>query len=163
MVEHSPDGRYIIVDGRRWRATDPTIPDTLRSELVSELMAARRAVAGADGPEEETASRRRVDDAKVALGERGEPWWEDGTAEGLRERSAAAARALLTKRGPSKTICPSDVARVVASPDWQEAMDDVREILFDLADRGTVVVLSGGRPVPDPRNARGPIRIGAAS
>ena len=27
MPEHTPDGRYIVVNGRRWRATDPEIPD----------------------------------------------------------------------------------------------------------------------------------------
>lgn len=31
-----------MVDGRRWRATDPSIPEPLRQELVNELMAARR-------------------------------------------------------------------------------------------------------------------------
>ena len=65
--ERTPDGRYLVVDGRRWRATDPGIPETLRAELVAELMAARRIQA-----------RARVQDAKVALGERGEPWWEPG-------------------------------------------------------------------------------------
>ncbi|WFG42088.1 hypothetical protein [Pseudonocardia alni] len=31
--ERTPDGRYIVVRGRRWRATDPTIPDDVRSAL----------------------------------------------------------------------------------------------------------------------------------
>ena len=65
--ERTPDGRYIVVDGRRWRATDPSIPEALAAELRSELMAARRAV-GAREPD----ARARVQDAKVALGERGE-------------------------------------------------------------------------------------------
>ena len=43
-VERTPDGRYIVVGGRRWRASDTGIPDNLRSELVGELMRARRAV-----------------------------------------------------------------------------------------------------------------------
>ncbi len=51
MVEHTDDGRYIVVNGRRWRATDPLIPDERRVR---------------DG----------VQAAKVALGERGTPWWE---------------------------------------------------------------------------------------
>ncbi|MBE7162693.1 MAG: DUF3253 domain-containing protein, partial [Williamsia herbipolensis] len=43
-VETTPDGRYVVIDGRRWRATDPGVPDRLAKELVAELMAARRAV-----------------------------------------------------------------------------------------------------------------------
>jgi hypothetical protein len=77
----TPDGHYVVIDGRKWRATDPSIPEERRKELVSELMAARRAVGAAkragDG-EAERAARKRVHAAKVALGERGEPWWERG-------------------------------------------------------------------------------------
>ena len=35
---------FIEIDGRRWRATDPAIPEPFRKELVDELMRARRAV-----------------------------------------------------------------------------------------------------------------------
>ncbi|MFF1612864.1 hypothetical protein ACFVYA_34280 [Amycolatopsis sp. NPDC058278] len=28
MPEHTPDGRYTVVNGRRWRATDPRAPTT---------------------------------------------------------------------------------------------------------------------------------------
>ncbi len=78
--EKTPDGRYVIIDGRRWRATDPSIPESRRKELVSELMSARRAVGAAKRAGDEHAERRardRVHAAKVALGERGEPWWEE--------------------------------------------------------------------------------------
>jgi hypothetical protein len=81
MPEKTPDGHYVIIGGRRWRATDPSIPEERRKELVSELMAARRAVGAAkrEGDAEgEKAARARVHAAKVALGERGEPWWERG-------------------------------------------------------------------------------------
>lgn len=77
--ERTPDGRYIVVDGRRWRASDPGLPEERRRELVGELMSARRAVAAAkraDDPAAERAARDRVHAAKVALGERGVPWWE---------------------------------------------------------------------------------------
>ena len=43
-VERTEDGRYVVVDGRRWRASDPAIPERLRAELVAELMRARRLV-----------------------------------------------------------------------------------------------------------------------
>ena len=79
MPEKTPDGRYVIIDGRRWRATDPSIPEERRRELVAELMDARRAVGTAkrDGDAgAEKAARARVHAAKVALGERGKPWWE---------------------------------------------------------------------------------------
>ena len=36
------DAHYFVVKGRRWRKTDPDIPEKLRAELVKELMAARR-------------------------------------------------------------------------------------------------------------------------
>lgn len=75
--ERTPAGRYVIIDGRRWRATDPSIPEERRRELVSELMSARRAVGAAkrSGDEDaERAARARVHAAKVALGERGPRW-----------------------------------------------------------------------------------------
>ncbi|MFJ7219607.1 hypothetical protein ACWEVP_49310 [Amycolatopsis sp. NPDC003865] len=74
MPEHTPDGRYIVVNGRRWRATDPEIPDDVRDRLQKHLMAARR-----------VQDRARTQTAKVALGERGEPWWEQ-TSEQRRAR-----------------------------------------------------------------------------
>ncbi len=78
-VQRTADGRYLVIGGRRWRASDPSLPEDVRRELVAELMAARRAVGRAlrarDG-EAERDARRRVHAAKVALGERGQPWWE---------------------------------------------------------------------------------------
>jgi hypothetical protein len=79
--EQTPDGRYIVVAGRRWRASDPRLPEPRRQELVDELMAARRAVGAAKragDADAERAARDRVHAAKVALGERGNPWWEPG-------------------------------------------------------------------------------------
>jgi hypothetical protein len=76
--ERTPDGRYIVVDGRRWRASDPGLAPERRAALVAELMDARRAVGAATraaDPVAERAARDRVHAAKVALGERGTPWW----------------------------------------------------------------------------------------
>ncbi len=78
-MEHTEDGHYVVIDGRRWRATDPSIPEERRQELVNELMDARRAVGAAkrkDDADAEGAARARVHAAKVALGERGPKWWE---------------------------------------------------------------------------------------
>jgi hypothetical protein len=72
------DGRYVIIDGRRWRATDPSIPEGRRTELVRILMAWRREVRRTKGTPQESAARAGVHAAKVALGERGTPpWWEE--------------------------------------------------------------------------------------
>ena len=72
------DGRHVLIDGRRWRATDPNLPEEERRRLVGELMKARRDVGVAlrAGDEEaEREARSRVHRAKVALGERGPEWW----------------------------------------------------------------------------------------
>jgi len=152
--ERTPDGHHFVIDGRRWRATDPSIPDSFRQELVDELMAARRAVK--DG---ETDARGRVQDAKVALGERGHPWWEQRTGSGFDERIAAAIRTL-TRRREGSSICPSDVARTVGGDTWRDSMDDVRRIAGALAAQGDVVVTQKGEPVRID-HARGPVRISA--
>lgn len=80
MPERTPDGRSIVVDGRRWRASDPGLPPERRQELVDQLMRARRDVGAAkraNDPQAERHARDRVHAAKVALGERGAPWWEE--------------------------------------------------------------------------------------
>lgn len=75
-----PDGRYLVVRGRLWRRTNPRLPEAERAPLVSALMDGRRAVKTAlrIGPEDLAAARAKVDAAKVALGERGPVWWDDG-------------------------------------------------------------------------------------
>lgn len=150
--ERTADGHHLIIDGRRWRATDPSIPDGFRQELVDELMAARRAVKSS-----EVDARRRVHDAKTALGERGAPWWEDRTGDEFDERIAAVIRALTRKREQS-SICPSDVARAVGGESWRSLMTDVRRVAAELADRDEIVVTQKGEPVSI-REARGPVRI----
>ena len=157
--ERTADGRFLVIGGRRWRASDPAIPDALRTELVAELMAARRAVRDAAGDEEATAAaRRRVQDAKVALGERGEPWWEPPSEDGLRERLAAAVRTLLRQRRPESTICPSDAARVAGGTAWRGAMDTARAVAAELAAEGVVEVRQKGSVV-DPATATGALRL----
>jgi hypothetical protein len=85
------DGRYIVVRGRLWRRSDPALPDAERQRHVDTLMAARRAVATALKARDAEAlrvARRAVNDAKVALGERGPVWWDDGAPD-LTRRMAA--------------------------------------------------------------------------
>ena len=85
-MEHpvTPDGRYFVVRGRLWRMTDPSLPEERRRVLRSRLMAARSALgrarrAGDDDARRE--ARRVIHETKVALGERGAPWWTDGTPD----------------------------------------------------------------------------------
>ena len=80
----TPDGRYLVVRGRLWRRSNPALSDEHRALLVAELMAARRIVgsAGRAGDRDAvTAARARVHAAKIALGERGPVWWDDGTPD----------------------------------------------------------------------------------
>ncbi|RMB61486.1 DUF3253 domain-containing protein [Tessaracoccus antarcticus] len=151
-VERTEDGHHIVVNGRRWRASDTAIPEKLRAELVSELMRARREV-GRRGDE----ARHCVQDAKVALGERGEPWWEEASDEGRRARLAATIRTLLRHRDGT-TICPSDAARVVGGDRWRDVVPVAREVAHHLVGQGEVVVQQKGETV-DVREARGPVRI----
>ena len=80
----TPDGRYFVVRGRLWRCSNPSLSDERRAGLVAALMSARRAKqqamrAGDDAARE--AARAQVDAAKVALGERGPVWWDDGAPD----------------------------------------------------------------------------------
>lgn len=87
--EPTPDGRYLVIGGRRWRATDPEIPEKRREELTRVLMAWRREVRRTKGTAEEGAARAGVQAAKVALGERGTPWWEQSDEQRRTRWSAA--------------------------------------------------------------------------
>lgn len=80
----TPDGRYLVVRGRLWRASNPNLGTEQRAALVRRLMDARRevkAALGANDGERLARARRAVDDAKVALGERGPVWWTDGARD----------------------------------------------------------------------------------
>lgn len=70
-----------MVRGRLWRRADPALDEATRTALVHDLMAARRAVRDSRDDEARAAARRRVDTAKVALGERGAVWWSDGARD----------------------------------------------------------------------------------
>lgn len=80
----TPDGRYFVVRGRLWRRSNPALSEQQRTALVDELMAARRAIGAAlrTGDKVRLAEARAdVDRAKVALGERGPVWWQDGSPD----------------------------------------------------------------------------------
>ena len=83
MASADDDDRWLVIDGRRWRRTDPALPAQIAERLRSHLGRARSTVgtakrAGDDGTV--AAARRRVGLAKHGLGERGPRWWDDEVA-----------------------------------------------------------------------------------
>lgn len=83
-AERTPDGRYLIVRGRLWRASNPALSPAEWEGHVSALMRARRDVRAAlqtGNAEALRDARARVQQAKVGLGERGPVWWTDGTPD----------------------------------------------------------------------------------
>ena len=77
----TPDGRYVVVRGRLWRATNPNLASADKERYVTDLMAARRRLRGGESPDLRVAARAAVETAKIALGERGPVWWTDGTPD----------------------------------------------------------------------------------
>lgn len=80
----TPDGRYFVVDGILWRCANPALAPETRDRLVRALMDARRNVGAArraGDAAREKEGRAAVHAAKVALGERGPVWWDDGAPD----------------------------------------------------------------------------------
>lgn len=77
----TPDGRYFLVKDRLWRCTNSALPEAERVARVKDLMQARAAVKNAKTEEDVRKARDRVQAAKVALGERGPVWWNDGAPD----------------------------------------------------------------------------------
>ncbi len=80
----TPDGRYFVVRGRLWRASNPNLPAAERERLVHQLMQANSAKGRAmrrKDPIAREAARRIIDQTKQALGERGPVWWTDGAPD----------------------------------------------------------------------------------
>ena len=93
-VTRTDDGRWLVVDGRRWRAADPALPDDVRARLLHHLGVARSAVRTSTGDDAAvTTARARVRLAKTGLGERGPAWWDQDDDE-RRARWESALRDL---------------------------------------------------------------------
>jgi uncharacterized lipoprotein YmbA len=95
-VERTDDGRYVIVDGRRWWTADPALPEEVRARLLHHLGVARSGVRTAARAGDEAAvadARARVQLAKTGLRERGVQWWEQDD-DARRARWETALRAL---------------------------------------------------------------------
>jgi hypothetical protein len=94
-LQRTDDGRWLVVDGRRWRAADPDLPDDVRERLLHHLGVGRSAVrtaVRAGDPDGERAARARVQLAKTGLGERGPAWWDQEPAERRARWEQALAR-----------------------------------------------------------------------
>lgn len=90
------DERWLVINGRRWRRTDPSLPTEVVEALKSHLGRGRNQVKTAQRSGDDVAlaaARRRVDLAKHGLGERGPKWWDDIEAERL-SRAESALRDL---------------------------------------------------------------------
>ncbi|MBC7206305.1 MAG: DUF3253 domain-containing protein [Methyloversatilis sp.] len=74
------------------------------------------------------------------------------------ERVAETLLVLVARRAQGRSICPSEVARVL-SPEWRHLMPRVREAARRLARDGRVVVTQGGEVCDPDADWRGPIRI----
>ena len=88
--------RWLVVNGRRWRRTDPSLPDDVVERLKSHLGRGRsgvRAAKRSDDAEAVAAARRLVGIAKHGLGERGPYWWDSPQSDRL-ERAHDALRQL---------------------------------------------------------------------
>ncbi|MFZ7088805.1 biopolymer transporter Tol [Curtobacterium sp. RRHDQ10] len=86
MTTDDEDERWLVVRGRRWRRTDPSLPDDVVTALQSHLGRGRSAVrvakaAGDDAAVERARTRNGL--AKHGLGERGPVWWESPEADRL--------------------------------------------------------------------------------
>ena len=76
---------------------------------------------------------------------------------------------LLSSRDYPKTICPSEVPRALTAAelkacgttDWRSLMPAVRDILWNMREKGEVEILQKGLVVPqgiEPGEVKGPIR-----
>lgn len=98
----------------------------------------------------------------------------DGAAEEERRLDAAAEGAILTltaARGPEKSICPSEAARLLSAREdgqdtardaWRAHQPRVRRVAAALQAEGRLRVTQKGVDV-DAATARGPVRLRAVS
>ena len=67
---------------------------------------------------------------------------------------------LVKQRGPTKTLCPSEVARSLSPTDWRPLMPEIRRIAQQLSQQQLLKILQRGQPISLPATlVRGPIRL----
>jgi hypothetical protein len=79
----------------------------------------------------------------------------------LAERIRVCVLELLVARGPGRSICPSEAARMLAmrtGSHWQDLMRPVRTVAAAMAEAGAIEVLQH-EAVVDIGDVRGPVRL----
>ncbi|TDS14695.1 DUF3253 domain-containing protein [Sphingobacterium paludis] len=61
-------------------------------------------------------------------------------------------------RGPQKSVCPSEIARMLYPEDWREHMQDIVDVAISLHKLGKVQITQKGSAI-DVDHIKGPIRI----
>lgn len=61
-------------------------------------------------------------------------------------------------RGPEKSTCPSEIARMLFPDDWRKHMSEVVDVAINLHHQGKVAITQKGIPI-DVQHIKGPIRI----
>lgn len=77
----------------------------------------------------------------------------------LDDRIATTILDLLAARAAGATICPSEVARVLAPSRWRPLMPRVRDVAATMAAAGEVELRQRGEVVSPFERVRGPLRI----
>ncbi|NTE00754.1 DUF3253 domain-containing protein [Agrobacterium tumefaciens] len=62
------------------------------------------------------------------------------------------------QRGPQKSTCPSEIARILFPDDWRKHMKSIVDVAIDLHHQGKVAITQKGIPI-DVNHIKGPIRI----
>ena len=63
------------------------------------------------------------------------------------EEAEAAILRLVGERGPDRSICPTDAARLLDSAAWRAQLGRVRAAAMSLAEAGRIEILRKGKPV----------------
>jgi len=63
-----------------------------------------------------------------------------------------------THRGPEKSTCPSEIARMLFPDGWRNQMKNVVNVAIDLHNQGKVMITQKGVPI-DVNHIKGPVRI----
>ncbi|SDF66308.1 Protein of unknown function [Pedobacter terrae] len=78
----------------------------------------------------------------------------------MQEKQIIAERILMVaaQRGPDKSTCPSEIARMLFPNDWRKYMGIIMEVAIDLTIGGKIAITQKGKAV-DVGKIKGPVRI----
>ena len=66
---------------------------------------------------------------------------------------------LVAERGPTKSICPSEAARLIGGENWHAELTLIRRVAVQLAAGGKIDILRKGKPGADASGVKGVIRL----